>query len=85
MAWNQLSSTRIYPGQTLRVETSTMSSSGSAPQQPRESVVHRVRKGESLWEIASNYNTSVDALRRTNSHLGRTLHIGDRVVIPAAR
>ena len=85
MAWNQLSSEIIHPGQTLRVETSTTSSSGSAPQQPRESVVHRVRKGESLWEIASNYNISVEALRRTNSHLGRTLHIGDRVVIPAAR
>ncbi len=85
MAWNQLSSEIIHPGQTLRVGTSAASSSGSAPQQPRENVVHRVRKGESLWEIASNYNTSVEALRRTNSHLGRTLHIGDRVVIPAAR
>ncbi len=44
--------------------------------------IHRVRKGDSLWRIARNYNISFEALRRSNSHLGRTLQVGDRVVIP---
>ena len=91
MAWNQLSSALIHPGQALRVGTSAASSSAQpkpaqvASSRSQGRVVHRVRRGESLWIIATNYNTSVEVLKRTNSHLGRILHIGDRVVIPASR
>jgi membrane-bound lytic murein transglycosylase D len=46
-------------------------------------LVHRVQKGESLSVIASNYNTTVAALRRNNRHLKKNLQIGDRVYIPS--
>ncbi|MGH9785172.1 MAG: LysM peptidoglycan-binding domain-containing protein, partial [Terriglobia bacterium] len=48
-------------------------------------LVHRVRRGDTLWQIATNYDVSLDTLRRSNTHLGRTLRVGDRVVIPANR
>ena len=52
---------------------------------PAASLVHRVRKGESLWQIASSYNISLEALKRSNTQLGETLRIGDRVIIPSAK
>ena len=32
-----------------------------------------------------NYKTSVEALRRSNSNLGDTIKVGDRIVIPPAK
>ena len=52
---------------------------------PAASLVHRVRKGESLWQIASSYNISLEVLKRSNAQLGETLRIGDRVIIPSAK
>jgi membrane-bound lytic murein transglycosylase D len=49
------------------------------------SLVHRVRKGESLSVIASAYKTTVLELQRNNQHLGRILQIGDPVYIPASK
>ena len=100
MAWNNLDSTLIQAGKTLLVrpasEEPPASRQASVPAQRRapaaskplsrqRAVVHRVRKGESLWEIASNYNTSVEELKRSNAHLGRILRVGDRVLIPASQ
>ncbi len=48
-------------------------------------LVHRVQKGESLWQIASSYNTTVEVLRKNNRHLKKSLRIGDPVYIPSAR
>ena len=31
------------------------------------------------------YNTTVEALRRSNAHLGKVLRVGDRVAIPPSR
>ncbi|GAB4340528.1 MAG: hypothetical protein Kow0037_26450 [Calditrichia bacterium] len=36
----------------------------------REKIVHTVQKGETLWEIASNYNVTLDQIRKWNG-LGR--------------
>jgi membrane-bound lytic murein transglycosylase D len=49
------------------------------------SLIHRVRKGESLSVIASAYKTTVLELQRNNQHLGRILQIGDPVYIPASK
>ena len=67
------------------------SSKSSAPKRPSTPAtrtaaqIHRVRAGDSLWKIARSYKTSVEALRRSNSNLGKTLKVGDRVVIPPAK
>ncbi len=57
----------------------------STPATRAAAQIHRVRSGESLWRIATNYNISFEALRRSNSHLGETLKVGDRVVIPSEK
>ena len=45
-------------------------------------LVHRVVKGESLSEIASDYDISLDDLLRNNRQLGKVLQVGDAVYIP---
>ena len=93
MTWNNMNSTVIHPGGTLIVRGSTagtqretLASTSSTRQTSNGSqVVHRVRRGESLWQIASNYNTTVEVLKRSNAHLNGVLRVGDRVVIPSAR
>ena len=44
-------------------------------------VVHKVRKGETLTSIASNYNVSVGELRRNNHHAASSLRPGEVLVI----
>ena len=47
--------------------------------------VHTVKPGETLYSIASRYNTTVEALKRDNPRLSPTLHAGDSVVITSGR
>jgi peptidoglycan lytic transglycosylase D len=47
--------------------------------------VYKVRKGETLAQIAANHNTSVEALKQKNSHLGDSLRIGAQIIIPAGK
>ncbi|MBI4464876.1 MAG: LysM peptidoglycan-binding domain-containing protein [Acidobacteria bacterium] len=95
MAWNNLRSSIIQAGTILVVRSPSSSGRAAASAAPpsksvsarsaQSTRVHRVRKGESLWQIASNYNTSVEVLQKSNKHLGKTLHIGDRVIIPSSK
>jgi membrane-bound lytic murein transglycosylase D len=79
------------PSAEARRTVVSTSQNGAADREPLAAaagtaeLVHRVRRGESLWQIAANYNIPLDTLRRVNTHLGRTLRVGDRVTIPANR
>lgn len=44
-------------------------------------VLHKVRRGETLYSIASQYNTTVAALRRSNGRVAANLRAGDVLVI----
>ncbi|HEV2290126.1 MAG TPA: LysM peptidoglycan-binding domain-containing protein [Candidatus Acidoferrales bacterium] len=45
-------------------------------------IVHRVEAGETLWSIAHEYGTTVDAIKQSNPFLGtRGLQVGDRLHI----
>ncbi|OFE12403.1 hypothetical protein PHACT_04005 [Pseudohongiella acticola] len=86
-AANGLRSDLIHIGQRLTVPGDTGSSSSgiaSASSAPvvRE-VTHKVQRGETLWRIASRYETSVDVLRSQNDLAGDLLRIGQtlRVVL----
>jgi membrane-bound lytic murein transglycosylase D len=46
------------------------------------SLHHKVKPGETLYSIANNYGTSVDAIKQTNSHIA-TLRPGMVLVIPS--
>ena len=65
MRINNLSSTTIYIGQILNLGTS-----------PNTGQTYTVVSGDSLSEIASQYNTSVDELMRINNLSSTTIYIG---------
>lgn len=44
-----------------------------------------VKKGDSLWSIARAHQISVGRLKALNSRLGRYLHIGQTLKVPAVR
>lgn len=45
---------------------------------------HKVKSGETLSEIAVHYNTTMDAIRRSNGVSGNTIRAGDYLTIPVA-
>lgn len=82
-------SSRIYVGQVLKLPGSANSSSGSVARvnydnQPAgETFSYKVRRGDTLWDIARKYGTTTAALRRLNGlnrssriYIGQTLLVG---------
>jgi len=78
---------RIYVGQKLRIPSSakylagknsgsSRKSSAGVPSVPNSngSVTHKVRAGDTLWDIARKYGTTTSAIRRLNG-LGRSSRI----------
>lgn len=67
---NGMQSTRIIAGQTLRVpNTGEMVNAVIASSEggPGDSFRYKVRSGDSLWEIARRFNTTVNTLRDLNN------------------
>jgi len=70
--WNHLTSTRLTVGKRLLV---------AAPA-PSKKIIHKVKSGETLDKIASNYKTTVDAIiswNKTNDL--SVIHPGDQITI----
>ena len=56
------------------------SATASAPEPIR--VVHRVKKGDTLYTIAANYNTSINSIRDWNNlSQDGSIRIGERLTI----
>ena len=58
----------------------------SAPAEPKR-IVHRVKRGDTLFSIARRYNTSVASLKSWNARTirGTRINIGDRLTVFATR
>jgi membrane-bound lytic murein transglycosylase D len=88
MAWNNLRSTMIRPGQKLVVYSSgaPMAQAGKKPvMRSATSSTHVVRSGENLGLIAKKYQCSVTDLREWNNLRGSTIHPGQKLrVYPQA-
>jgi LysM repeat protein len=82
---NHLSSTRLLVGKRLVVSQPAVSTASNAPSNSpagNKKVVHQVRQGETLNEIATTYKTSVDAILSWNeSEDLSVIHPGDRITI----
>lgn len=77
---NGLRSSRIYPGNTLTVPGSgTVSSSG---QRSTAATTYRVRKGDTLYDIARQFGVSVTEIRRLNGLSTSRIYPGDVLKIP---
>lgn len=88
-ALNNLTSDMLHPGQRLVLRGSTggssvaMSRRHTSSRQQRGDRVHHVRRGDTLWDLARRYGTTVDRICRANrispSH---RLQLGDTLLIP---
>ena len=77
---NNLSSNNLSIGQVLIIP----SKKSDDEESKADENVYMVKKGDSLWLIAKNYNTSVDEIKRLNNLSSNTLSIGQRLKIPNA-
>jgi membrane-bound lytic murein transglycosylase D len=72
-----LSNANNPPQPSLFADTSASSDdSTDTPAKPRHVRTHTVRNGESLWQIAKNYSTSVNKLEHLNNLHGKPLKPG---------
>ncbi len=95
--WNRLSAkSNVRPGRVLIIQapdsaavapTPHPKSKGSSqaslkPSSGRSRVIHRVKKGETLFAIASNYKTSIESIRDWNN-LSQSdgIKVGERLTI----
>lgn len=73
--WNNLRRSRIYPGQVLIVRPSLRKQIGY--------ITYRIKKGDTLYDIAARYNVSIRTLKRINKISNpRMLKPGQRIKIP---
>lgn len=70
-------------GQSIRIPGQLASRASSS--RSGGSTTHRVRRGDTLWDLARKYGTSVSAIRRANNLSSRSkLAIGQKLNIPAS-
>lgn len=58
--------------------------SGPSADDAGDTIRYRVRRGDSLWEIARRYGTSVDELQEMNNLQGAKIVIGAVLVVPTS-
>jgi membrane-bound lytic murein transglycosylase D len=83
------SANRLSVGQRLQIPGGgrVLYSSPSPPKTPLApgtSIEHRVRPGDSLWEIAARYGTTIERIRADNGLSGSELQPGQTLKIRAA-
>jgi membrane-bound lytic murein transglycosylase D len=72
----------IHPGQRLDIPTERIAST-SVDQS--SDTVYRVRRGDTLYDIARKFNVSVGELKRANGLNGSRIYPGDVLQIPRSR
>ncbi len=99
--WNRLRGDRVRSGRLLVIHLPVSPGQEIAPSRAKSSksksaskirtvsssarVLHKVQRGETLYSIASTYNTTVEALRRDNHKVASNLRAGDVLVINQSR
>lgn len=75
---NNLTSNTLQIGQVLRIYSTTP----TPPSNEQEYITYTVKAGDSLYRIAQNYNTTVNAIINLNNLTTDTLQIGQQLLIP---
>lgn len=75
--WNSLSGSRINVGQRLEIFTDGR----EAPTPAAGPITHRVQRGDTLSEIADQYDVTVTQLRQWNDIRGSNIRVGQRITI----
>jgi murein DD-endopeptidase MepM/ murein hydrolase activator NlpD len=66
----------------LAISASPASAQTPAPSSPTTGPVYIVHQGDTLWDIAALFNTSVDALLDANGKSSADIFVGDQLLIP---
>ena len=77
---NNLTSDNLQIGQVLRVPSSE---SGTETGGTIQGNTYTVKSGDSLWKIANNYGTTVNAIKSLNGLTSDNLRIGQTLLIPS--
>jgi len=72
---------RIRVGQSLKIPQRGRSGPRPVSSAAASSWHHTVRRGESLWSLASHYGTTVDRIKRDNGLRGDQLAVGQKLKI----
>ncbi len=85
-AWNAIRATgHIHPGDRLTIWNPANRRPGSTSTLANVDEYHRVRRGDTLWDIARRYNTSIRVLKRLNDIRNSSkIRAGDRLRVRAA-
>lgn len=75
---NNLTSDVLQIGQVLR-----LSESSSDNPNIGNTTTYTVKRNDTLYGIASKYNTTVDTLKKINNLTSNTLYIGQEILVPA--
>lgn len=95
---NNLTGDMIYVGQALLIPTTTVTPAPAPAPAPAptptptpapaptpapvQQTTYKVVAGDTLWTIARQLNTTVDALKQANNLTGDTIYIGQTLVVP---
>lgn len=88
--WNGLTEAKIFPGYKLKVSSTvqkTTSKTGkrSVSSVPSDFIVHRVKKGESLWSISERYNVTIKQIFKWNQLNKSRIFPGNKIKIKIAK
>ena len=73
---NNLTSNTLSIGQTLIIPS-------SGAQEPISTNTYIVQKGDTLYNIAKKYNTTVNDIKYLNNLTSNVLSIGEQLIIPS--
>jgi membrane-bound lytic murein transglycosylase D len=77
---------RISAGQRLKIPQRGLAARARATAQvPGSSLIHKVRRGDNLWRLASRYGSTVDRIRADNGLRGDGLAVGQKLRIETGR
>jgi len=79
--WNNISGSTIVVGQELIIYPGEEPATVEKTDNAFDGKLHTVERGESLWTIARDYNTSVDSLKAWNGLENAKIKIGSKMKI----
>ncbi|MCR6108363.1 LysM peptidoglycan-binding domain-containing protein [Salipaludibacillus agaradhaerens] len=82
---NGLSSDNIYVGQTILVpgseKTEREDSVPEKPETPKETTVHIVQSGDTLFSLAKTYGMTVDEIKQLNYLASHNIYVGQKLTM----
>ena len=80
--WNNINpSVTIHPGKKLTIIAGTTASDSATTKISNNRIVHNVKQGDTLYDIANRYKISVSQLKQWNNLRRNLIHPGDRLTI----